>query len=231
MLKLIKAIFFFCLLSANLVFAQAKDIQLEYEVSRNGKAFAIVKETYKQEGEKYHIISTTKGEGLYALLGERVLTSNGDVTPQGLKPANFELKRGDNAKKSLSATFDWASNNLNMLVKGETRTATLTPGAQDLASYPYQFMFTSPKGDKVKVTLTTGKKIKLYEYSIKSHGEVVKAANKEYKTLHLVNDNLDGKERKELWLAESLHNIPVKYLVVEKDGTELEQTLVKISIK
>jgi Protein of unknown function (DUF3108) len=226
-----KTILLSCLLLANLAYAQPQNIQLEYEVTRNGKSFGKVTESYIQEGGKYRILSTTKGEGLYALLGERVLTSSGEVTEKGLKPTKFELKRGDSARKSLSASFDWANNMLSMLVKGKTRTAKLVAGAQDLASYPYQFMFTPPKGNQVKVSLTTGKKFKQYTYNIKERGIELKVGNATYKTSHLVNAEVDGKKKKELWLAESEYYIPVKYLVVDKHGDRLEQHLTKISIK
>lgn len=234
MLKLIKVLFLSCLILLSgmlpsLTFAQPKSIQLEYEVSRNGKAFGTVEESYIQEGNKYRIVSTTKGTGLYALLGERVLTSEGDVIATGLKPSKFEFKRGDNASKSLSAHFDWSGNKLTMHEGGETETVALVSGAQDLASYPYQFMFAPPKGDGVKVNLTTGKKFSLYHYLIQARDVEVKAMGQTYKTLHLVDAEVDGKKKKELWLAESIHYIPVKYLVVDKHGDKIEQLLTKIS--
>lgn len=236
MLKLIKALLLSCLILLtgmlpSLTFAQPKSIQLEYEVSRNGKAFGTVEKNYIQEENKYRIVSTTKGTGLYALLGERVLTSEGDVIADGLKPSKFELKRGDNASKSLLARFDWSANKLSMLEEGETETVALASGTQDLASYPYQFMFVPPKGDDVKVNLTTGKKLSLYHYLIQARDVEVSAMGKPYKTLHLVNAEVDGKKKKELWLAESMHYIPVKYLVVDKHGDKIEQHLTKISFK
>ncbi len=232
MKKLIRSLSVVLMLFTSLAFAQPKQIQLEYEVSRNGKTFGTVKESYRQEGNQYHIVSTTKGKGVYALLGERVLTSDGSVTADGLKPSKFHLKRGDNKRKSLTANFDWAGNMLNMLVKGETRKAKLSPGTQDLASYVYQFMFTPPKGEQVKMALTTGKKLKQYTYNIK-RSVTVKAAGKSYQAVHLANAEKDGKKKKELWLAKvkADYQIPVKYLVVDKHGDKLEQTLTKVSIK
>lgn len=222
---------FALLIFANSIFAQPQSIQLEYEVSRNGHAFGTVKESYTQEGSQYQIISTTKGDGLYALLGERVLTSSGAVTKAGLVPAEFKLKRGDNEKKSLTASFDWPNNNLNMLVKGDIRTEKLSLGAQDLASYPYQFMFTPPKGEQVKVAVTTGKKFDQYIYNIEANNVALSVAGTTYQTLHLVDAEAEGKKKKELWLAPSKYYIPVKYLVVDKDGDKIEQVLTKITIK
>jgi len=191
-----------------------------------------VKETYIQEGDQYRIVSTTKGQGIYALLGERVLTSNGVVTAEGLKPNKFHLKRGDNARKSLTANFDWATNALNMLVKGETRTAKLAPGTQDLVSYAYQIMFTPPKVGQVKVALTTGKKLKKYTFNVEQ-GPTIKAAGKNYETLHLARAKVDGKKKKELWIGKVTpeYSLPVKYMMVDKRGDKIEQVLTKLSIQ
>ena len=153
------------------------------------------------------------------------------MTAEGLVPETFKLKRGDSARKSLSASFDWAGKQLNMLVKGKTRTAALVPKTVDLASYPYQFMFTPPTGEQVNVALTTGKKLNQYTYNVAARDVVLNAAGKRYKTLHLVNATVDGKKKKELWLAKSAHYLPVKYLVVDKHGDKLEQVLTKITIQ
>src|SRR5688572_30439862 len=155
------------LFGANLASALPKNIQLEYDVSRNGEQFAKVTESFTQTGKQYHIQSVTKGLGVYALMGERVLTSTGIVTKTGLKPVHFELQQGKRAKKALIADFNWDKNLLAMQVKGETRTEKLEPGTQDLASYVYQFMYSLPqknvsKPDEVTVILTTGKKLNQY---------------------------------------------------------------------
>ena len=105
--------------------AAPKKIQLEYEVKRDGELFANVVENFSQDGSQYKIESITKGIGVYALLGERKLSSSGSVTKEGLKPKHFELHQGDNQKKSLIADFDWANKALNMQVKGEVRTQAL----------------------------------------------------------------------------------------------------------
>jgi hypothetical protein len=120
MLNLAQIIVLF-FLSINLAFAYPKNIQLEYDVARNGKMFAKVKETFTQNGKQYRIKSVTKGIGVYALMGERVLTSTGAVTKEGLKPSHFELHQGKSAKKTLIADFNWAKSALTTQVKGEKK--------------------------------------------------------------------------------------------------------------
>lgn len=206
-------------------------MQLEYEVTRDGKPFATVKESFTQDGNQYKIESITKGIGVYALFGERKLSSTGELTAQGLKPMHFELHQGDGGRKSLITDFDWAKNTLNMQVKGKTKTAVLEAGTQDLASYAYQFMFTPPLKDAVNVALTTGKKLNLYQYKVAERGVVLDAANAQYKTTHLVSTKAEDDSKKQLWLAENQHYLLVRYRQLDENGATLEQTLTKIHVE
>ena len=76
MLKLAQTIIFLCFLNVSLAQAlpenakpenskpensKPKHIQLEYEVTQNGKPFATVKENFTQDGKQYKIESITKG--------------------------------------------------------------------------------------------------------------------------------------------------------------------------
>ena len=216
---------------ANLAFAQPKSVQLEYEVTRDGKPFATVKESFTQDGKQYKIESITKGIGVYALFGERKLSSTGEITAQGLKPMHFELHQGETGRKSLITDFDWAKNTLNMQVKGKTKTAVLEAGTQDLASYAYQFMFTPPLKDAVNVALATGKKLNLYQYKVAERGVVLDAANAQYKTTHLVSTKAEDDSKKQLWLAENQHYLLVRYRQLDENGATLEQTLTKIHVE
>jgi hypothetical protein len=230
MLNLAQIIVLF-FLGINLAFAYPKNIQLEYDVTRNGKLFAKVKETFTQNGKSYKIKSVTKGIGVYALMGERVLTSTGALTKEGLKPNHFELHQGTSAKKTLIVDFNWAKNTLNMQVKGENRTETLEKGTQDLASYLYQFMFSPPAKDEVKVTMTTGKKLHTYQYKVMARGLKLNAAKASYKTVHISNEAAAGDDKKQLWLAQDQYYLPVRYKLTDEDGDNFEQTLTKIHVE
>jgi Protein of unknown function (DUF3108) len=219
------------LFGANLAFALPKNIQLEYDLTREGKLFAKVVEQFSQNGKQYNIKSVTKGIGVYALMGERVLTSTGAITKSGLKPNHFELHQGKSAKKTLIADFNWAKSLLIMQVKGDTRTEKLQQGTQDLASYAYQFMFNPPQKDEVKVAVTTGKKLSHYQYKVLARGEKLDAANKKFKTLHISNQASAGEDKKQLWLAEEQFYLPVRYSLTDEDGNSFEQTLTKIHVE
>lgn len=211
--------------------ALPKRIQATYAVTKNGQPFANVREQFTMSGNQYRVESVTKGIGVYALFGERVLGSEGVVTPQGLKPSRFELRQGDNARKALLAEFDWDKQNLRMTAKGKLKEAKLESGAQDLASFAYQFMYLpQPLKNSVTLSLTTGKKLNQYQYNIQPEVEVIEAAGMQYKTLHLVPAE-QGDETKELWLAADYHLVPVRILLVDENGQKLEQTLTELQIE
>jgi len=212
--------------------ALPKRVQAVYEVTKNGQPFAKVHEQFSVSGTAYKVESVTKGIGVYALFGERVLTSSGEITAQGLKPSHFELRQGDNPKKAVQADFDWAKQNLRMTVKGKLKEAPLAAGTQDLASFAYQFMYL-PKPFKadIAVTLTTGKKLNQYQYRIGTEPEVISSAGVQYKTQHLSPPVQDTQETKELWLAADYHYVPVKILMVDDNGQKLEQTLTELHIE
>ncbi|MGZ8257550.1 MAG: DUF3108 domain-containing protein [Methylotenera sp.] len=220
-------------------FVPPKLIQLSYEVTKNGQPFARVHEQFIVTGNTYKLESVTKGIGVYALFGERKLISKGELTSQGLKPNHFELHQGDNPQKALFADFDWPNKILHMMVKGNLKDANLIPGAQDLASYAYQFMFLpAPLKDAVTMTLTTGKKLNQYQYKITAEQELLaiegtSGTGTQYKTLHLVQQeqNKPQTETKELWLATEHYYLPVRILMIDENGAKIEQTLTELHVE
>lgn len=208
------------------------DISLKYQVIKNDIPFANIKEHFQVTGDTYAASSVAKGVGVFALFGERKLSSQGLVTKQGLKPQHFELHQGDKASKTLITDFDWKKNQLNMQIKGNVQTVALKPGTQDLVSYAYQFMY-APAALKTpfSVDLTTGKKLKNYPYKVEP--ETLNIDGKDIETIHLVPVKKDpsGKDTKEFWLAKAYHYLPVHIVVIDKRGQKLEQTLIEFNAK
>lgn len=223
-------VFSFFLLVHSVVFAAPKSVTLTYEATRNGQLFANVTETYTVQDGKYRIESETKGIGVYALFGVRKLLSEGEVTAAGLKPLHFELHQGDNAKRSLFADFDWANNTLNMKVKGKPVSAELEPGTQDISSLIYQFMFVQPQGDTLKLPVTTGKKLKKYEYVVAGRDVPLSVPAGDFRTMHLQDGAPNADEdSKELWLGGAAsHYLPVKLVMRDDKGIVIEQVLTSL---
>lgn len=212
-----------------------KRITTQYSVTKNGQPFANVKESFVVSKNAYTVESVTKGVGVYALFGERKLTSTGELTEAGLKPKHFELQQGDNPKKALLADFDWAANTLSMTVKGKPKTAPLTAGTQDLASYVYQFMhLPQPFKDAITVSVTTGKKLSTYNYVISAQPVSIQAGDATYETIQLTERDADAAnsvEEKSLWLSKAHYYLPIRIKFVDDEGVALEQTLTSLSIE
>lgn len=218
---------FALLLAAASVYAASvpKQVDVVYQATRNGQPFATVTESYRAENGRYRIESVTKGVGVYALFGERRLTSEGEVTAAGLKPSHFELHQGDNERKALYADFDWAANTLTMKVKGNPVTVPLQPGTQDLSSFMYQFMFAQPQGSEFVLPVTTGKKLNVYHYSVAERNAPLQTAAGSFNSIHLVNADKSAEDEKELWLGAEAHYLPVRLLLEDDHDAKIEQTL------
>jgi hypothetical protein len=215
------------LLLATSALAAPRSVTAVYHVTRNGQPVADVTETFQQENGRYKLESLSKGIGIYGLFGVRRLTSEGEVTAEGLRPTRFEQQQGDDAKALISADFDWAAAVLTLSYKGKTKTVPLTPGTQDLASYAYQFMFFPPQGDVVQIPVTTGKKLRLYQYRLESRDTLLETAAGNYKTLHFVNAT-EGGDEKQLWLGVEANYLPVRIVLPDDKGGALDQVLTSL---
>lgn len=208
--------------------ALPKSIKLTYEVKRNGKLFGHVTETFTQNGKQYHAKSITKGIGVYGLMGERTLISQGLVTKEGLRPKRFESLQSINPKKNLLNDFDWKARVLNLQVKGEIHQEVLTNGTQDLLSVMYQFMYKPPKPGSIKLVLTSGKRLKTYQYQVSAPSAPLATDAGQFKVLELME--ADEPDAKRIYLAAEKYALPVK-IVLQEDGATFEQLITQISIE
>ncbi len=227
-----KRLLFLLLLTSTVAHAAPpQKVTAVFEATRNGQPFATVTETYQQEGNRYRLQSLTKGIGVYALFGVRKLTSEGEVTADGLKPARFEQQQGD--KKPVVAVFDWDTRKLAMTGKKQTTTVDLETGSQDLASFAYQFMFQTPTGDEFTLPVTTGKKLRSYQYRVVGRDELLEGVlGGTLKTMHLTSvPRNEGDDEKELWLASDKHHLPAKIVFRDDNGARIEQVLTSLSIE
>ncbi len=211
-------------LSANAASAAPQKVTAIYHATRNGQPFADITETFQQENGHYRLESITTGIGVYGLFGKRRLYSEGEIKTEGLRPVHFELQQGDSAKKAVSADFDWLGLLLSMKTKGQTTTAPLEAGTQDQASYAYQFMFAQPAGDEFNLPVTTGKKLRVYQYRVVERDAVVVTAAGRFKALHLSHAQESGEE-KELWLGIEAYYLPVRIRMQDESGAKVEQVL------
>ena len=188
-------------------------VEIGYEIARNGSVLAEVKQRLEHDGRSFLITETWKGKGMLALRGDANRSSQGMVAADGLRPRKFEDKRP--GRDTQHAEFDPAA-----------RTATLL--RQDQLSFFWTLAFAPPR-DVVTASVSDGKRVTSYTYQVAGR-ERVKTPAGEFDALKLVKrkDNPQDKAT-EVWLAVDRQYIPVRILVIEKDGTRLDQVAVKIS--
>jgi hypothetical protein len=209
--------------------APPRYVELEFLVDYNG-ARAIEKQRYQAfEDGRYILSSTAEAKGLLSLaLSDLNQKSEGTITPQGLKPNSFTYQYGTSAKKLQKASFDWVGKSLSMEAGDRKQVVPLEEGTQDLLSFLYQFMFTPPL-EQFQLAVTTGKKIKTYQYFFEGEEEISTQLGT-LRALHIAKSSGKGEEKAELWLAEDYHYLPVKIRKTDADGKVVQSTISKIKL-
>ena len=195
--------------------APPQRVEISYEIARNGSVLAEVNQRLEHDGHSYRLAETWKGKALLSLRGEATRSSQGAVAADGLRPLKFEDQRP--GRETRHAEFDPAA-----------KTPTLL--RQDQLSFIWTFAFAPPR-DLVTASVSDGKRVTSYTYKAAGH-ERVKTPAGEFDALKLVKrkDNPQDKTT-ELWLAVDRQYIPVRILVIDKDGTRLDQVAVRIAVK
>jgi hypothetical protein len=206
--------------------APPRRAEIEYDVMRNGTSLAEVVERLQHDGKTYSIEEESKGKGILALLGQIKRTSRGTIGPEGLRPLEFtDVRTG---RDPASVSFDWANKTLTMKFKGPPQVKPMPPNAQDRLSVAFTFSFAVPGSEPVTVNSADGKGVSKYTYKAEGR-EQLKIPAGEFDALKLVKQR-DGPEDKstELWLAVDHGYLPVRILIVEKDGTRIDQVATRI---
>ena len=193
--------------------APPQQVEIAYEVARNGTALAEVSQRLEHDGRSYRLSETWKGKGIYGLRGEAARSSQGAVAADGLRPQKFEDKRP--GRETRHAEFDPSA-----------KTATLQ--RQDQLSFMWTLAFAPPR-DLVTASVADGRSVTSYTYTVAGR-ERVKTPAGEFDALKLVKrkENPDDKVT-EIWLAAERNYLPVRILIVEKDGSRIDQVAVRIS--
>ena len=200
-------------------------ITLTYELKRNSLVVD-VSETLEHDGRTYVITSEGKGRGILALFGVLKRTSRGRITPQGLRPDEFRDERPGGW--TVSAKFDWDARSVTQEKNGKSETLKMPATAQDPLSLAYSFAFVPPKGKEYDVTRADGRGLTPFRFAVVGSEKLATPAG-EMQTLHIAKVP-DGPEDKstDIWFAAERDFLPVRVLVVEKDGTRSDQMITRI---
>jgi hypothetical protein len=193
--------------------APPQRVEIVYELSRNGLTLAETTHRLEHDGRSYRLTEHWKGKGLLALKGDATRTSEGAIAADGLRPRRFEDKR--TGRDTLQAQFDPAAKMPTMQ-------------RQDQLSLAWSFAF-APPGKPVGVGVADGKRVSHYSYEPAGR-ERVKTPAGEFDALKFVKRRERPEDKAtEIWLAVERQNLPVRVLVVDKDGTRFDQVAARIA--
>jgi hypothetical protein len=225
-------LFFLIALSVALPAAAApgQHVEIAYDLIRNGTPIAEMVERLEHDGKTYRLSAQLKGKGIFALRGDAARTSRGSIGADGLHPLEFEDKR--TGRDTARAKFDWAAKTLTLQDKESAAdTRPLPADIQDRLSFAYSFAFHVPGSAPVTVSITDGKGISTSAYKAAGR-ETVKTPAGEFEALKLEREKKEpGDRTSEIWLAAKHGFLPVRILVVEKDGTRIDQVATRLSAK
>jgi len=200
-------------------------LEISFTLTRNGSAMAEVTERLEYAQGNYKLTETWKGKGVYALLGSARRVSQGTIADGTLRPREFFDERS--GRDTARAWFDWKAQTLTMQYQGNKASEPLPPNAQDRLSFLFALSLLPGRAESVSYSIADGKGLSRQEYKVVGR-ERLKTQVGEFNTVKVARKG-EGRESAELWLAAERGHVPVRLVVVEKDGTRYEQNPTRIS--
>jgi len=202
-------------------------VEITYQLLHNGDAVAEVTHLLEHDGRTYTLSERWAGRGLYAMLGGAQRSSRGRVTPGGLRPQEYLDERP--GRNTASARFSWKEQTLTQQYRAEPQAQPLPPQAQDRLSFLYAPAFRAPAGKPLEYRVADGKGVAHYVFDIAGR-ERLKLPWGEVDALRLVKRE-EGKDQRstQIWLDPARSHLPLRVLVVQKDGTRVDQVAARIA--
>ena len=203
-------------------------VEIAYEVLHNGGAIADVTQVLEHDGVNYRLTERWKGRGLYALAGEAQRSSRGTIAADGLRPLEYEDRRS--RREPARAQFAWETKMLTLQFRNGPQSRPMPAHAQDRLSFLFAFAFRAPGKRPTEFNVVDGKGVA--EYIFENAGrERIKVPAGEFDALHLVKreESPDGRSS-EIWVDPARSHLPLRVLVVQKDGTRIDQVATRITL-
>lgn len=211
----------------------ARQIEASYDVSTRGIKIAEVTEKFVRTGSHYRIESTTRPVGLLAMFKPDTIdvSSEGDLTAQGLRPHKYTYKRTLDTGKNAEAAFDWTHARLMLSDREGLRSVPLPSDTQDRLGVLYQFHYVSLLQDRKELTIhiTDGSKVDARRYLIRPAQKLTIPLGT-LETLYLSTAPEATAWKTEVWLAVEKGNLPCKIILTEDNGDQLTQVLTALSV-
>ena len=204
-----------------------------YDLYRNGIKLGQVTDTFTRSGSRYTLTSETRATGPLKLLwpGNIHLESTGVMTPQGLRPTQFQHARSDAPQKLATARLNWKNRSIAFQYMGKSwQVDGLQDGAQDQLSQVYQFMFAPRLPADYSLQVVGGRDLNDFHY-VRSDGGDIQTPLGALATQRFQRITQKPDEKAiTVWVAPARNNLPVQIRVSE-DGVTIEQRLVRASVK
>ncbi len=199
-------------------------LEITFAMTRNGANLADVSERLEYANGKYVLTENWKGKGLYSLLGSARRVSRGTIADGVLRPLEFFDER--TGRDTARAWFDWKANVLTMQYQGNRRSEKMPANAQDRLSFLFALSLLPGRAETITYTVVDGKGMSRHIYKVIGREQIRLPAGT-FNTVKVARHS-DERDTAELWLAAERGYVPVRLLVVEKDGTRYEQQAVRI---
>lgn len=204
--------------------APSQHVVIDYQVLHNGGPLATVQHVLKHDGSSYRLSETWEGSGLLALLGEIHRSSQGRVTEHGLRPLEYVDQRP--RRNTAIARFSWEAQTLTQEFRDGPQVQTLPPHAQDRLSFLFAAAFHAPGSQPLEFNVADGKGLSHYQFAIAGREQLSVPAG-DFEALRL--DQIDdGGRATQIWLDAAHSYLPLRVLIVEKDGSRIDQVATRI---
>jgi hypothetical protein len=201
-------------------------VEIAYQVLHNDGPLAEVKHVLEHDGKTYRLSETWSGSGLLAMLGEVQRSSRGEVTESGLRPLEYEDRRP--RRKTAHATFSWLEKTLTLQYRDGPQVHPLPPKAQDRLSFLFTTAFHAPGRGPLEYAIADGKGVAHYVLDIAGR-ERLSVPEGDVEALRLVKREDNGRST-QIWLDPGRHYLPLRVLVVQKDGSRIDQVATRITM-
>lgn len=195
-----------------------EQMTLTYAVAMGEGGFKAGRNVYQwhREGSRYSLKSRAEASGLlsFFMTGNIMQESRGEIGPEGLRPEQFQIQRGE--RRSDQARFDRAGQQL--LLNGETQ--ALRPLTQDLLSFLLHLGMTlQPEQLPFILPVTDGRKLRGYRVSAPV------AETQGARALWRLHAWRDGDGEVDLWFDLERGALPVRIRVQDSKGQVMTQSL------
>lgn len=199
-------------------------VDLVYKAFLGTHGFLVGEAAYRFEhaANEYRITTVGEARGLAAIFvrGQGRLESRGFITSAGLQPLEFAVERGSRERREI-ALFDWEA---GVVTLHEQKTAALEQPTFDPLALMWQAYFSPPDDDAQDLAIATTRRVGRYTI-VREARETIAWPQGEVATERWHRRSDDGRSDAYVWLAPSLHYLPVKIRVRANFRGLVEATL------